>query len=288
MHFKEYRSILSSDNNMNIYRGCTHGCIYCDSRSKCYQIDHDFEDIEVKKDAPLLLDLELSKRKKACMIGTGSMSDPYNHRELELEYTRKCLQVIQKHHCGIAVLTKSNLILRDLDLLKKINEESKAIVQMTLTTADDNLCRLVEPNVCVSSERAKVLQRCYEEGIKTIVWLCPFLPYINDTKENVLKLLDYCSQAHVYGIIYFGSGVTLREGDREYFYQKLDELFPGLKKRYIAEFGERYEVYRQSNIDMDQFVKDECQKRNIICDNNYLFNYMHEYPKKFEQIDLFK
>jgi len=287
MHFTEYKKILTSQNGMNIYRGCTHGCIYCDSRSNCYQINHQFEDIEVKKDAYIQLDNELTTKRKPCMIATGSMSDPYNHHEKELEYTRKCLQVILKHHCGICILTKSDLILRDLDLIRKINDDSKAIVQMTLTTTQDDICRLIEPNVCVTSKRVEVLKKCNEAGIKTIVWLCPFLPYINDTKENITKLLDYCQQAHVYGIIYFGNGVTLREGNREYFYRKLDELFPGLKQRYIKEFGNNYEVYRK-NEELNKYVYEECRKRNIIIDNDYLFKYMHEYPKIYEQLDLFK
>lgn len=174
---------------MNIYRGCTHGCIYCDSRSECYQINHEFADIEIKEDAPKLLDIELSNKRKPCMVGTGSMTDPYNHVEKEIQYTRQCLEVILKHHCGVGVLTKSNLILRDLDLLDKINKDSKAVVQTTLTTFDDELCKKIEPNVCPTSRRIEVLKKCQELGIPTVVWLCPFLPFINDTHDNVTNLL---------------------------------------------------------------------------------------------------
>ena len=147
MFYKKYKSILSPQNAMNIYLGCTHGCIYCDSRSECYQINHEFTDIEIKEDAPKLLDIELSNKRKPCMIGTGSMTDPYNHVEKEIQYTRQCLEVILKHHCGVGVLTKSDLILRDLDMLDKINKDSKAVVQITLTTFDDELCKKIEPTV---------------------------------------------------------------------------------------------------------------------------------------------
>ena len=232
MFYRKYKSILSLQNGMNIYRGCTHGCIYCDSRSACYQIDHEFSDIEVKEDAPNQLDRKLQSKRKPCMIGTGSMTDPYNHVEMEIEYTRKCLEVIYKHHCGVAIQTKSDLILRDIDLLDKINKDSKAVVQITLTTADDNLCKIIEPNVCPTSKRVEILKKCNELGIPTIVWLCPFLPFINDTKENVDRLMDICIENNVKGIIFFGIGLTLREGNREYFYKCLDKDFKGLKEKY--------------------------------------------------------
>jgi DNA repair photolyase len=125
MHYKEYRTILSSQNGMNIYRGCSHGCIYCDSRSKCYQMQHEFEDIEIKTNAPEMLETELRKRRKKCMIGTGAMTDSYMPLEAELKYTRRCLEVISKYEFGLAIQTKSNLILRDLELLRSINEKAK-------------------------------------------------------------------------------------------------------------------------------------------------------------------
>lgn len=287
MHYKKYKKILSAQNGMNIYRGCTHGCIYCDTRSNCYQLNHEFTDIEVKEDAFILLDNELSTKRKPCMVGTGSMSDPYLHLEKELQYTRKCLEVILKHHCGLAIQTKSDLILRDMDLLDKINKDSKCIVEITLTTADDNLCKIIEPNVCVTSRRVEVLKKCNELGIKTVVWLDPFLPFINDTKENLLKLLDYCSDNNVYGVIFFGIGLTLRDGNREYFYQKLDEHFPGLKQVYMRKYGLEYQVMSDKNNELSKLLFEECQKRNIVCDVKKVFEFMRTYPQKYQQLSLF-
>ncbi|MCL2711963.1 MAG: radical SAM protein, partial [Methanomassiliicoccaceae archaeon] len=200
---------------MNIYRGCSHGCIYCDSRSKCYDMKHDFEDIEIKLDAPRILDEQLRRKRKKGMIFTGSMCDPYIHLENELQYTRQCLSVIEKHGFGVAVLTKSERILRDIDLLKNINTKARCVVQVTLTTYDDDLCRIIEPNVSTTSERFRILEEMKNENIPTVVWLCPVLPFINDTEENLRGILNYCVNAEVKGILCFGFGVTLREGDRE-------------------------------------------------------------------------
>ena len=287
MFFRKYKSILSPQNGMNIYRGCTHGCIYCDSRSKCYQINHDFADIEVKEDAPKQLDMELSMKRKPCMIGTGSMTDPYNHVEKEIEYTRKCLEVILKHHCGVAIQTKSDLILRDIDLINEINKDSKAVVEITLTTADDELCKRIEPNVCVTSKRVEILKKCKELGIPTVVWLCPFLPFINDNEENINKLMDICIENSVKGVLFFGVGLTLREGNREYFYECLDKEFPGLKEKYIKKYGNKYEVSSDKNAILSKIIIDTCKQHNIMCDINEVFKYLREYPDKFEQTFLF-
>ena len=287
MFFRKYKSILSPQNGMNIYRGCTHGCIYCDSRSKCYQINHDFADIEVKEDAPKQLDIELSMKRKPCMIGTGSMTDPYNHVEKEIEYTRKCLEVILKHHCGVVIQTKSDLILRDIDLINEINKESKAVVEITLTPADDELCKRIEPNVCVTSKRVEILRKCKELGIPTVVWLCPFLPFINDNEENINKLMDICIENNVKGVLFFGVGLTLREGNREYFYECLDKEFPGLKEKYIKQYGNKYEVSSNNNEVLSKIIIDRCREHNIMCDINQVFSYLRKYPDKFEQISLF-
>jgi DNA repair photolyase len=229
MHFRQAKGILSAQNGMNIYRGCTHGCIYCDSRSKCYQILHDFEDVEVKSNAPELLEAALRGKRAKCMIGTGSMCDPYMHCEEQLRLTRRGLEVIDRYGFGLAIQTKSNRILRDLDLLKKINGNSKCVVQMTLTTHDESLCRILEPNVCTTLERVEALKILRDNNIPTVVWLSPLLPFINDTEENLRGILNHCIDAKVYGILCFGIGVTLREGDREYFYAQLDRHCPGLR-----------------------------------------------------------
>lgn len=242
MHFVQAKGILSKDNGMNLYRGCTHGCIYCDSRSKCYGFTHAFEDIEVKENAPYLLEKALRSKRQKCMIGTGAMCDPYLHAEEQLRLTRRCLELIDQYEYGVAIQTKSNRILRDLDLLQSINRKAKAVVQMTLTTYEEDLCRILEPHVSTTKERVEVLLKCKELGIPTIVWLSPILPFINDTEENIHGILDYCTLAGVKGILFFGIGVTLREGDREYFYQALDKDFPGLKAKYIRTYGNAYEL----------------------------------------------
>lgn len=289
MHYVQAKGILSASNGMNMYRGCQHGCIYCDARSKCYQINHVFEDIEVKENAPELLELKLKGKRAKCMIGTGGMTDPYMPLEKELKLTGQLLEIIRQYEFGLAIHTKSDLILRDLDLLKAINEKSKCIVQMTMTTYDETLCRKIEPNVCTTRERFEVLKTMRDNGIQTVVWLSPMLPFINDTEENIRGLLDYCIEAGVYGIICFGIGVTLREGNREYFYQKLDEKFPGIKQKYQREYGNAYEVNSVHNRELMQIVKDTCQEHGIVSNVEAVFSYMHTYEshQKMEQLSLF-
>lgn len=289
MHFKKAKGILSSSNGMNIYRGCLHGCIYCDSRSKCYQMDHPFEDIEVKENAPDLLEDALKRKRKKCMIGTGSMCDPYIPLEDELRLTRKCLEIIDRYGFGSAILTKSNRILRDLDLLKSINAKAKCVVQMTLTTYDEELCKILEPNVCTTKERVEVLKIMRDNHIPTVVWLSPILPFINDTEENLLGILNYCIEAKVYGILCFGIGMTLREGDREYYYQKLDEHFPGLKEKYRKKYGTAYSVMSDDNDRLMSLFRKKCKENGIVYDTNELFAYMHEFEDKSaaDQFSLF-
>ena len=245
MHFVDAKTILTGSGGhfgMNIYRGCTHGCIYCDSRSKCYQFTHPFEDIEVKQNAPELLDAALKSKRKKCMIGTGAMSDPYMHCEEDLWLTRRCLEIILKNGFGAAIQTKSDRILRDIDLLSEINRSAKCVVQMTLTTWDDDLCQILEPNVCNTKRRIEVLEEMKKREIPTVVWLTPILPFINDTEENITAILNACVRVGVKGIIDFGMGLTLREGNREYYYAALDKHFPGLKERYIRRYGTAYEL----------------------------------------------
>lgn len=289
MHFRQAKGILSSKNGMNLYRGCTHGCIYCDARSKCYQMDHPFEDVEVKSNAVDLLENALKRKREKCVIGTGAMSDPYIPVEEELRNTRKCLELIDRYGFGLAIQTKSNRILRDLDLIKKINAKAKCVVQMTLTTYDEKLCRILEPNVSTTKERAEVLTIMRDNGIPTVVWLSPLLPFINDTEENLKGVLQYCVEARVYGILCFGIGLTLREGNREYFYQNLDRHFPGLKKIYQETYGNSYEVISNRNDALMRIFYDTCRAHGIICDNDKLFRYLHQFEDKqyTEQISLF-
>jgi len=288
MHFKEAKGILSAHNGMNISRGCTHGCIYCDSRSKCYQIDHAFEDVQIKSNAPALLEDALKKKRKKCIVGTGAMSDPYINIPENLSNIRSCLEIIEKYGHGIAIQTKSDLILRDLDLLISINKKAKCIVQTTFTTYDENLCKIIEPNVCGSKRRYEVLKIMQENGIQTIAWLCPFLPFINDTKENLQGIIDYCINAGVYGILCWGIGMTLREGSREYFYKKLDQHFPGLKNEYHKKYGYSYQITSDNNNELYKILQVTCKKHNIVLGTDELFKYMGTFEEKSNnQIELF-
>mgnify|MGYP005793821875 CR=1 FL=1 len=289
MHFVDAKGILSARNGMNIYRGCTHGCIYCDSRSRCYGFTHPFEDIEVKRNAPALLEQKLRSKRKKCMIGTGAMCDPYLHCEEELRLTRACLEIIDRYGFGVSVLTKSDRILRDLDLLGSIQEKSKAVAQMTLTTWDDRLCRIIEPEVCVTSRRLEVLRTMKEAGIPTVVWMTPLLPFINDTKENLEGILEGCLEAGVKGILCFGMGLTLREGNREYFYQALDRHFPGLRREYQRRYGNAYELPSPRHRELQQIFDDTCAKAGILYRPEDIFAYLREFPedKGYTQLSLF-
>ena len=289
MHLIKAKSILSSDNGMNLYRGCSHGCIYCDSRSQCYQMNHAFEDIEVKENALELLERALRSKRKRCMIGTGAMTDPYIPLEEKLKMTRGALEIIEKHGFGVAIQTKSARILRDLDLLAKINAQSKAVVQMTLTTHDDALCRILEPNVSVTSQRVAVLKQFRDAGIPTVVWLAPILPFINDTKENVEGILESCIDAGVKGILCFNMGLTLREGNREYFYAQLDRHFPGMKERYIRSYGNVYELNSPRNVELMRLYHRICEKAGIMHDVREIFTYLYTYEEKerYPQLGLF-
>ena len=290
MHLVDAKGILSRNDGqygMNIYRGCSHGCIYCDSRSKCYHFTHAFEDIEVKQNAPELLEAALKSKRKKCMIGTGSMSDPYMHCEEELKLTRKCLEVVYRNGFGITLLTKSDRILRDIDLIDAINRETKCVVQMTLTTYDDNLCALLEPNVCNTKRRIEVLEKMKERGIPTMVWLTPILPFINDTEENIRAILNECVRLEVKGIVCFDMGVTLRDGDREYFYAALDRHFPGMKQKYIQTYRNAYMLPSPDSAALMKIFRDVCKEHDILYKPDDCFRYLNEFPEKNEQLTLF-
>ena len=287
MHFATYKTILSPKNGMNIYRGCSHGCIYCDARSECYQFTHEFTDIEVKEHADKILDAQLARKRKPCMISTGSMCDPYIHLEEKLQLTRSCLEVIYKRGFGVAILTKSARVLRDFDLLCAINDRAKTVVQMTLTTYEDTLCQIVEPDVSLTSERFEALCRFRDAGVPTVVWLSPILPFINDSEENLRGILDYCVQAGVKGIVAFGMGVTLRQGDREYFYAALDKHFPGMRQQYVRAFGNSYECPSPNSNKLYAIFRDVCRENEILYKPSDVFGYMSEFPQQGEQLSMF-
>lgn len=289
MHYATVKGILSAHNGMNLYRGCTHGCIYCDSRSRCYHMEHAFEDVEVKENALELLEQALRRKRKKCMIGTGSMTDPYMPLEAELRHTRGALELIYKYGFGATLITKSELVLRDIGLLADINRRAKAVVQMTLTTLDEGLCKKLEPGVCTTQARVEALRALRDAGIPTVVWLSPILPFINDTPENIAGLLDRCAGAGVYGVICFGMGMTLREGNREYYYRQLDKLFPGLKERYIRAYGESYSLESPRSPELMRLFHARCGEYGMVHDNAAVFRYLSELgdgPEP-EQLSLF-
>ncbi len=287
MHYVEAKGILSPQNGMNLYRGCVHGCIYCASRSSCYHMDHAFEDVPVKRNAIALLEDALKRRRKPCMIAAGSMTDPYIPLEEELGHVRQALELVLRYGFGITLITKSARVLRDLDLLAAINRRTKCVVQMTLTTYDEALCRKLEPHVSTTRERFQALLQLREAGIPTVVWLCPILPFINDTRENLEGVLDLCLQAGVCGVVCFGMGVTLREGSREYFYAQLDRHFPGMKERYIAAYGSRYLLESPNSRQLTALFHDICRRGGVVHDNDSVFQYLRTLEERTDQLSLF-
>jgi DNA repair photolyase len=250
-------------------------------------MNHDFEDIEIKQNAALILEAQLRRKRKPCMISTGSMCDPYIYLESHLQIIRQCLTLIEKYGFGLAILTKSARIMRDIDILKKINANTKCVVQITLTTHDEDLCRKIEPNVSTTKERYYVLEAMKEAGIPTIVWLCPILPFINDTDKNLWGLLDYCVKAKVHGILCFGFGVTMRDGRREHYYRNLDKEFPGTKQKYIQHFGNAYICNSPNNNQLMTIFQGICQQHNILYKPDDIFSYLQNFETKWRQTSLF-
>lgn len=282
MHKVRVKGILSAKNGMNLYRGCSHGCIYCDSRSRVYGMDHDFEDIEVKENALELLEGRLRSKRKKCMLGMGAMTDPYIPLEETMGLTRGALELALKYGFGMTLITKSSRVLRDIDLISSIYEKSKFVLQMTVTSFDEKLCRIIEPHVSTTRERFETIGLFRERGIPVVVWLCPILPYINDSLDNIAPILEKCIELGVEGVLCFGMGVTLREGNREYFYDKLDRYFPGLKERYIREFGSSYSLSSPHNQDLMDYFKKTCQGAKIMYRPGEIFTYLNTFPERKE------
>lgn len=287
MHFVKAKGIVGTNNGMNIYRGCQHGCIYCDARSSCYQFTHLFEDIAVKENAPELLEAALKSRRKPTVIGTGAMTDPYMPLEKQLKMTRRSLELLEKYGFGASVHTKSDLILRDLDLFQRINAKTKAVAQLSLTCMDEKLSKLIEPGVCTTSRRVEVLREFQKAGVPTVVWLCPVLPFLTDTEENIRAIVEACRETGVKGIIWYGPGVTLRDGDREYFYANLDRKFPGLKEEYIRRYGDAYEVMSPEGDALNRLFHGLCEQYGILHDNERIFTWLRTLEDPEEQLSLF-
>ena len=287
MHEVEAKALLNRWQGMNLYRGCTHGCVYCDSRSACYQFTHDFEDVEVKRNAPELLEEILRKKRSKFVISTGSMSDPYQPCEKKLGLTRRCLELIDRYGFGASVITKSDLALRDIDLFASIHDKAKSVLQMTLTVADDALSRILEPNVCTTSRRYQVLKAFQRRGIPAVVWMTPLLPFLTDTEDNLRRILAYCFDAGVKGIICFNAGMTLREGNREYYYRALDRHFPGLSDMYRKWYGGAYEVPSPHCAALMRIFREECEKYGVLHDPDACFAYIAAFPERQKQLSMF-
>ena len=273
------------DYNMNLYRGCSHGCIYCDSRSNCYHIDN-FNRVRGKENALYILEKELSKKRTKGVVGIGSMSDTHNPLEIKYEQTRGALKLISKYGFGVSIDTKSDLILRDLDLLKEINSKNNVIIKFTITTPDDRLSKIIEPNVCVSSKRLEAIKILSDNGIFVGIMLNPVLPFITDKEEDIKALVRLASE---YGakFIHTYMGMTLRENQRDYYFNKLEEHFIGLKNKYIKTYGDKYNCMPPNHKYLYNVFANECNKYGILYKMDDIIK---AYKKKIidnEQISLF-
>ena len=252
------------DYNRNIYRGCCHGCIYCDSRSDCYQIK-DFDQVKAKENVLQIIRDDLRRKVRTGVVGTGAMSDPYNPFEKELLLTRHALELVDAFGFGIAIATKSPLLKRDMDVLSGIKEHSPVLCKVTITTADDSLARKVEPNVAVSSERFELLDALSGQGIFCGILLMPVLPFLEDNEENVRAIVR---RAHETGarFIYAAFGMTLRNNQREWYFNQLERIFPGegLAQRYIKSYGNRYECHSRRAKELWNVFSEECEKYGIL------------------------
>lgn len=284
---KKSKHWFAYDYNMNLYRGCSHGCIYCDSRSECYGID-DFDMVRVKKDAISKLSKELLTKRKKGVLAIGSMSDPYNPFERELEITRQALDIIEKTNFGLSIITKSPLITRDIDILKKITAKQDCLIKMTVTCANDSLSKIIEPRVAPSSARFKALKELSANGLFCGVLLMPILPYINDTEENIRTIVQLAAKANV-KFIYTMLGVTLRDRQRTHYYQEIDKLSPGLSSLYINQFQNQYSCSARNHQYLYQVFVEECQKYHLLYKMKDIIKAYktHTYNSSHQQLSLF-
>ncbi|MCL1972686.1 MAG: radical SAM protein [Endomicrobia bacterium] len=273
---------FGTDYNMNIYRGCCHGCIYCDSRSECYRIE-DFDKVRIKENALEIIRDELSrKRKKHSVIASGAMSDPYNPFEEKLQLTRKSLEIINEFKFGASITTKSQLVARDADIFDKIQKHSPVIVKMTVTCADDTLSRKIEPFAAVSSERFKAIRELSDKGIFVGILMMPLLPFINDTPENITSIVRKAKESGA-KFVFPSFGLTLRANQREYFYEKIDAIFPEIKSKYINTFGGKYSCNSPYMKELWNLFKNECDKLKIIYRMNEIIDAYKSKYKPAEQ-----
>lgn len=295
MEFIKTKSVLNkvnygsqwfgTDYNMNLYRGCHHGCIYCDSRSQCYHID-DFDQVRGKENALTILENELMKKRKKGVIGIGAMSDTYNAFERQYQITRQALKLISKYGFGVSIDTKSDLIVRDIDVLKEINEKNDVIIKVTITTPHDDLSKIIEPNVCVSSKRFSAVKQLSDSGIFVGVLLTPVLPFITDQEEDIKQLVKLAYEAGA-KFIYTYMGMTLRENQRDYFYSQLEKNFKGLKQKYIQYYGMKYNCVVSDYQRLYKIFKNECDKYGILYDMDKIIQAYQKDKQINEQLTLF-
>lgn len=266
LHRSRSTEWFGTDHTMNIYQGCCHGCLYCDSRSDCYQIGA-FDQVRAKEDALRILRDDLARKVRPAFVSMGSMSDPYNPFEKELELTRHALELIDAYDCGAAVATKSDLIARDVDVLSSIQSHSPVICKLTVTTADDALAAKIEPHAPPPSRRLAALERLSGAGLFAGVLLMPVLPFLEDSDEGVLAVVKRAAQAGA-RFIYPAFGVTMRQGQREYFLDGLERAVPGqgLKERYLRQYGDRYQCTSPRAKALWEVFTQACRERGILYD----------------------
>lgn len=286
MHFIEAKTILTPQNGMNLYRGCTDNCIYCDARSKCYRLDHEFSDAAVKLEGDRLLTNMLKKKRSRGMIVTGTLSDPYMAEEAELKYMRKCLKVIERYDFGAVIQTKSSLILRDMDIISSINRKTKCVVVVVLSGTDDTVCGKLEPGASSFTERVHVLESLAEYKIPCILDIDPVIPMINDTEANLHGLLELAAAYHVYGIEHKGFAVMLRDGSREYFHQQLAEAFPEQYAAFMEQYGKTDALISPNKNRLLSILNDFCDKHGIIRDQEEIKRYKRVYENKTQGTQL--
>lgn len=283
-NYIENNSWFALNYTMNIYRGCCHGCIYCDSRSSCYQIV-DFDRVRAKENSAEIIGRDLRSKRKKGIIGMGAMSDPYNSFEKKYCLTREALKQVDKNNFGISIATKSDLITRDIDILKKIQEHSPVLIKITITTYDDKLAKSIEPNVSSTTERFDAIKKLTDNGIYTGILLMPILPFINDNKENIINIVRKAHECGAKFIFAFGMGVTLRQNQREYYYKKLKDIFKDedLSKKYIDTYGDRYEYPSINSKELWKVFKSECEKYGILYN---MEDIIKDYKSKYEEVQI--
>ena len=280
----KYHNWFGVDYNMNIYRGCSHGCIYCDSRSLCYRIEN-FDQIRAKQDALRIIRADLLKKRNRGVVATGAMSDPYNPLEEEHKLTRNALELLNAYRFGAAIATKGRLVIRDINILKDIQAHSPVLVKMTITTADDNLCGIIEPNAPLSSERFAAVKTLSDNGVYAGILMMPILPFIEDMEENIITIVRKAKENGA-RFVYPAIGMTLRRGNREYYYEKLDEHFPGIKEKYIKKYGERYSCTAPGIKRLWNVFAEECRRLDLRYEmKDIIIDYKRGYRAK--QLDLF-